>query len=30
MAPLFNTDLTRVKSFLTFCNWCLTKLATRF
>ena len=30
LAPLFNTDLTRAKSFLTFCNGCLTKLATRF
>ncbi len=30
LAPLFNTVLTRVKSFLTFCNGCLTKLAARF
>ena len=28
LAPLFNTVLTRAKSFLTFCNGCLTKLAT--
>ena len=30
LAPLFNTVLTRVESFLTFCNRSLTKLATRF
>ena len=30
MAPLFNTVLTCVESFLTFCNGGLTKLATRF
>ena len=30
LAPLFNTVLTRAKSFLTFCNGRLTKLATRF
>jgi hypothetical protein len=30
LAPLFNTVLTREKSFLTFCNGCLTKLVAQF
>ena len=30
LAPLFNIVLTRAKSFLTFCNGCLTKLVAQF